>query len=156
MDFTDEEGFFDLVRRTNEEYLKPADANIKFLEEYRGKNGINCLRLLKDAYGHLLKAIQPVDIVSNKETIDVYLKKYTNDLQNILFKTYSALIDVRMKDLLENINKDDAAQINKKIESEIDELKRIITEKKDIIKAINRFKAIYDLVETWCEKYHLA
>ena len=160
MDFTDQRGFFDCVHGINKKYLKSADENIKFLEEYRGENGIVCIRLLKDAYEQLIKAIEPVDIVANKEKIYVYLRKYTNDLQKILAVTYFTLIAVRKGDLQENIPKDDAAKIEQEIEAGKAELVKILSEKRDktdvLDSLIERSNALYNLVETWCTQYHLA
>jgi len=156
MDFT---YFFDFVRNVNEEYLKPADANIKYLEEYCGENGIFFVNWLKNAYTQLIKAIQPGNVLSNKGTIDADLRKYTNELQKILVNTYLILIHVRKIDLQKNIHKNDAANIEKIIKSEKTELAKILSEgkdKKDVLdEAIKRSKALYDIVETWCAKYHL-
>ena len=160
MDFTDQREFFDFVRGINEKYLKSADANIKILEEYLGENAIIGCVDLKDAYTQLIDAIKPGNTASNMGKIDACLKKYTNDLQKILVNTYFTLIEVREKDLLENIHKDDAANIEKEIESEKAVLAKILSEKKDktdvLDAAIERSKDIYDHVETWCAKYHLA
>jgi len=153
MDFKD---FFDFVRNVNEEYLKPADANIKYLEEYLGENGIDCISVLKNLYEQLIEAIQPDKVLSNKGTIDVYLKKYKSDLRILLIKTYLKLIDVRMKDLLKNIHKNDAANIKEIIKPKKTELIDIIKKEKDPKKTIECSKALYDLVETYCAKYYLA
>jgi len=160
MAFTDYKDFFDSVRSINNEYLKPADTNIKFLEEYLGENAIICVDLLKNAYAKLIKAIQPGNVLSNKGTIDADLEKYKNNLQIILIKTYFALIDVRKKDLQENIHKDAAANVEKIIKAEKAELAKILLEKKDkkdvLDAAIKRSKAIFDIIEKECAKYHLA
>jgi len=144
--------------------MKPADENYKFLEEYGEKNVTKFVQELKNAYEQLIKAIEPGDILSNKKKVKARLNKYTNDLQKFLILTYHNLIEVRGKDLYENIHEDEATMIKAKIELERAELSKFVKlskgrknqEKTDTLDtAIKYSKNIYDLVETSCAKHHL-
>jgi len=159
MGFTDERDFFACVRSINDKYLKPADKNIKILEEYKRENGIICVNSLKNAYSLLNKAIRPASIVSDRKKIEMSLKEYKIYLQNFLIEVQWALIYERKKDLQKNISKNDAANIHEEIISKRAELNKIIPEKKDkedvLDEVIERSKALYDLVETYCAKHNL-
>lgn len=94
--YTNHKDLHEIIKKINEKYYKPIDANIKTIEGLARENAIEFMRKLQDICNPL-KKIFLIDVLipANKIIVDDILKKYETRLQELWVETNQKVFDTK-------------------------------------------------------------